>query len=173
MKILINLSVFVAFLLTATADSESDDKINQPDSVKAVTESTTEILTTNDAGKSFVNATELFYNHVKNTLDKQSNLMAYARRVDCIMNSLRDLKVFDTINKTDYNITYTKNNGTMAEIHFQNFHEVMDELTPAIESANTSCMIPGLFSVTLIIIVVTVLITCLVFVTRGDQANEV
>lgn len=103
----------------------------------------------------------VFYAKLNGTLRNQHGL--FPRRFDCIMEELRAARVFDTVNKSNYEFKLIEGEF---EIIFIDKEAISKELEPSIDSAAFSCTIVGYCAVILIVTVMLVVVSCVSCLSR-------
>lgn len=101
------------------------------------------------------NRAEAFYQKINETITPQLNL--YSKRVDCIINNLKNEKVIEIVNESNYRITPTEGGFNMTIV---NKDLLLMELKSSIEHANFSCTIIGYCAIVLIVSVMLVIVSC-------------
>lgn len=101
------------------------------------------------------NKADAFYQKINESITPQLKL--YSKRVDCIINQLRDENVMEKINESNYRIDATQGGYNVSLINKDIF---LIELKPSIDSANFSCTIIGYCAIVIITSVMLIIVAC-------------
>lgn len=113
---------------------------------------------------------EEFYLALTEALKEEDDFRKYIRRVDCVIKELQKEDAFDKITKENAE-TFTIIQSDKFITKFHNKDEVIENLKEEIDSANVSCIVPGVFSVCILFSICAIVISCLVCLVRGDKST--
>lgn len=111
-----------------------------------------------------------FYSFVEYNLYKDDTLKKYPRRIDCIMDTLRKKNAITEISTDDMNEKFKILETTYSSVTvaFENARGFMDDITPIVENANYSCLIPGMVSVIILASILLAIISLVVCTNKNN-----
>ncbi|KAG5674357.1 hypothetical protein PVAND_004332 [Polypedilum vanderplanki] len=113
-----------------------------------------------------------FYVALAEGLKEHESLRKYIRRVDCVLQKLKEENVFYIINKEDARTFMTEQHG-MNVTKFHKQDENLKKLREEIDSANIGCIIPGVISVGILFSICSFVIGCLICLKRSERSTIV
>jgi hypothetical protein len=103
--------------------------------------------------------TERFYKNIHETISNRSHFKVFPKRTDCIVDELKKAQF--------HNSSLEANENTTVDV-FKADEVFMRQLDSAIDEHNINCIVPGAIALVFIVIVMIIILSCIVCLTRGD-----
>lgn len=146
-------------------ENVKEEKVKEEEKEENSIESSIKEMSVDEQQKEKIKA---FYKFIETSLNHDQTLRKYSRRVECIIEELKEQNAMKIIDESQYEFKRVVN-STKYEIIVNDRQHVMSELEPLITSANTGCFLPGIFAVVVLAFIMGVVILITFRMHRGDD----